>query len=88
MEQVKTTNIISTPEITGNIGSCTSNSIIVETGYTVWTTQYKTVVTNSCTGDVTTYDTWSMGLFPWTVAILGIIILWAILVFLGDKNNY
>lgn len=88
MEQVKTTNIISTPEITGNIGSCTSNSIKVETGNYFWYTTEKSVVTNSCTGGVNTYDTWSIGIFPSVVCILGIMILLIIVGSFLDRNNY
>ena len=86
---MKTNNIISTPDITGNIGSCTSQSVVVDTGYNILTKQYKTVVTNSCTGQVTTYDSWSLGGFPWTVAILGIAIIWIVVASNAiDKSNY
>lgn len=53
---MKTQNIISTPEITGNIGSCTSQAVQVNTGYNFVSYTYQTIVTNSCTGQVTTYD--------------------------------
>lgn len=73
-----TNNIISTPDITGNIGSCKSESVVVDTGYNVFKKNYKTIVTNSCTGQVTTFDSWSLGGFPWFVVILGIIIFWVV----------
>lgn len=73
-----TNNIISTPDITGNIGSCTSQSIEVNTGYNLLKTDYKTIVTNSCTGAVSEYDSWSLGAFPWVVIVLGIFIFWAV----------
>lgn len=76
---MNTYNVVSTPEITGNIGSCTSNSIVVETGYNIWKTTKSTIVTNSCTGEVSKFDSWSLGAFPWTVVILGIIIFWVII---------
>lgn len=78
MDKTNTLNVISTPEITGNIGSCTSNSIVVDTGYNLVSFSYKTVVTNSCTGAITEYDSWGLGAFPWLVLILGCTILWLV----------
>lgn len=72
----KTINVVSTPNIQGNIGSCTSQSVVVDTGYNMLKHDYKTIVTNSCTGQVTSYDSWGLGLFPWAVVMLGIITLW------------
>ena len=54
--EIKTNNLISTPNITGNIGSCTTqkeqvlikSSIFQDTGYNV--------LTNSCSGEVTKTD--------------------------------
>lgn len=80
---MKTVNVVSTPNIEGNIGSCTSQSVKVESGYNFLKTDYKTIVTNSCTGQVTTYDTWSLGLFPWAFVILGVLIFWSII---GSNN--
>lgn len=51
-------NIISTPDITGNIGSCTSQSITVESGRTFFILNKSTVVTNSCTGQIEEFKTW------------------------------
>ncbi len=79
MNNIKTNNIISTPDITGNIGSCTSQSVTVESGYNILTTQETTIVTNSCTGQTTTFNSWSLGGFPWMIGVLGIIIFWTIM---------
>ncbi len=85
----KTINVVSTPNIEGNIGSCTSNAVSVDTGYNMLTSTYKTIVTNSCTGQVTTYDSWSLGAFPWVVVILGIVIVWTIFAASqADKSPY
>lgn len=50
---MQTTNLVSTPNITGNIGSCASQVVDVET----WSGFSKDigyhVTTNSCTGQVT-----------------------------------
>jgi hypothetical protein len=52
-------NIFSTPDITGNIGSCTTQVNSVSTDRTFWTVSKKDIATNSCTGDVSTYDYWN-----------------------------
>jgi len=55
-----TNNIISTPEITGNIGSCTTQVAVVESRRISWLKkEFTSIATNSCTGKVTTYVTWS-----------------------------
>lgn len=64
-----TTNIISTPEITGNIGSCKAenNTYSVSSFYTRSTT------VNSCSGQIindTTYYDWSYIYFPSTFIIV------------------
>ena len=57
---MNTTNLISTPNINGNIGSCKSEVITVSDGRTYWTTLSHDVVTNSCTGEVIDYpQTWT-----------------------------
>lgn len=53
------TALIASPEITGNIGSCTTQATKVITGRTLWIEDIQTIATNSCTGQVTTYDTWA-----------------------------
>ena len=84
---LQTANIISTPDITGNIGSCTSNSVVVDSGYNVFARSNTTIVTNSCTGVVTTFNSWELGFFPWVVIILGIAIFWAVIASNTSKAN-
>lgn len=83
--QIKTNNIISTPLITGNIGSCTtqaeqvmvSSSFFKETGYTV--------ATNSCTGEVikTDYSSINYGMvIIFFLAFVAFCIAWA------NKDSY
>ena len=79
-----TNNIISTPDITGNIGSCTSNSIVVETGNHFGYITHDTIVTNSCTGGVTQFSSWSLGAPIWVVLVIGILIFW---MSIADKSN-
>lgn len=56
---METTNLISTPDITGNIGTCTSNGITYVSGRDgIFTETLTTTVTNSCTGEVKSYEHW------------------------------
>ncbi len=84
---MQTHNIVSTPEITGNIGTCTTQTVKVDTAYNVLTREYRTIATNSCTGEVTTYDSWTLGLFPWAFIFLGILVFWAIVGMNAEKNT-
>lgn len=55
-----TTNVISTPEITGNIGSCTTQSTSVPSKRLGFFKQEITyITTNSCTGEVNTYQSYA-----------------------------
>ena len=51
-----TTNLVSTPNITGNIGSCTTQTTMVTTRQSLWTYDVREIATNSCTGETETYD--------------------------------
>lgn len=75
MEQVKTTNIVSTPNITGNIGSCTTNEVKQITNSGFFTDKGYTIATNSCTGEVQRLDYYSIGGGITTLFFLGIIII-------------
>lgn len=50
------TNLISTPEITGNIGSCKTHAQVVIIDQDIITKDIKTITTNSCTGETNHYD--------------------------------
>ena len=52
MENIKTNNIISTPEITGNIGSCETKSTKEYIRNGVFTEDHRVIMTNSCTGQI------------------------------------
>ncbi len=82
---MNTTNLISTPDITGNIGSCTTQ---VTTAYSkrtsMWRAERTDIATNSCTGQVEHFVSWEytgvaglgfIGLF-----IVGIVVFFAILI--------
>lgn len=47
-----TSNIISTPNITGNVGSCETTSTTAKIGSTPLNETYKVVFTSSCSGEV------------------------------------
>lgn len=49
---MKTTNLISTPNIEGNIGSCEVKTIKNTTGSQVWRTETTVIFTNSCSGEI------------------------------------
>lgn len=54
---MQTTNIISTPDITGNIGSCTTEiRTLTRDREHFWRLEKRDVETNSCTGEVHYYD--------------------------------
>lgn len=78
---METHNIISTPDITGNIGSCTTKAERIIT-YSGWFKDYgQTITTNSCTGQVQTFDYQNLQLFNSVIAT-GILII-AIFIGLG-----
>lgn len=57
-----TNNLISTPEITGNIGSCETKSVEAPVNRGIIKNTYQVVMTNSCTGQVIKdyqYTEWS-----------------------------
>lgn len=56
-----TTNIVSTPNITGNVGSCTTDSVEVDSSQGFFKIVGKNYTTNSCTGQVIISDTTSIG---------------------------
>lgn len=48
----KTINVVSTPNIQGNIGSCETKKVESTIRAGVLTSEYQVVLTNSCTGKV------------------------------------
>jgi len=50
---IRTNNIISTPNITGNIGSCTTQLTTVYTRSGYFSNEGMNITTNSCTGEAT-----------------------------------
>ncbi len=49
---MNTQNIISTPDITGNIGSCKTEKVESKVHGGMIKSEYKVILTNSCTGQI------------------------------------
>lgn len=82
---MQTQNIISTPEITGNIGSCTTQSIVVDTGRpSIWKTETKTLATNSCTGEIKEFNSWVFSGFLYFIVLAVLVLIWAIACIFND----
>lgn len=77
---MNTQNIISTPEITGNIGSCTTQVAHVTSKRLNWyQVETTSIATNSCTGEVTTYQAWEYTFGAFGLGI-GVVIIGFVLV--------
>ena len=65
-------NVVSTPNINGNIGSCQSNTISTVSGRnSIFTENTINTITNSCTGEVKEFYSWGFTGF----SFIGFIIL-------------
>jgi len=78
---IQTTNLISTPNIEGNIGQCQTTTSVINctTRLNLFTCIDTGYATNSCTGKVDIYQTWSPSGISW----IGVIIAGIILVVMG-----
>jgi hypothetical protein len=88
---ISTHNIISTPNIEGNIGTCTSNKIQVSgKRNNIWTEEVTSIVTNSCTGHVDKYISWGLTEFTgFMMFSLMVVIVGSFFVFyLLKRNDY
>lgn len=92
MENIKTTNIISTPEITGNIGSCTTQvAEVTSQRLSFYKVEKTAIATNSCTGEVTHYKTWEFSdavFFSGTFALFVVILMCLAIGTSGDYKGY
>ena len=67
--------IAGAPNIEGNIGSCTSQEItVVSSRISLWKETTKHIVTNSCTGQVTSFDAWQYTGTAIAVGFVGVIL--------------
>lgn len=79
------TNLISSPEISGNIGSCTTQVVSQASERLGWFKQsFIDIATNSCTGEVVKYDYWEFtATFGFFVGILAVFLLIGLLISLA-----
>ncbi len=81
---MQTANIVSTPNITGNIGSCTvqTQEVLFTSG--VFRDHGQTIATNSCTGEVQTYPYTALNGGSAAIAIFaGVFLLIGFIYYLG-----
>lgn len=73
---MNTNNIISTPNITGNIGSCESSTESLQISGDFWGYTKKDYLTNSCTGQVTEGTPyWNVGFGVFALPVILLLIL-------------
>lgn len=71
-----TNNIVSTPNITGNIGSCTSQLVSVDSGRNIFIQYQENIVTNSCTGEIKTYQNWDFTVSTFFIFVVCVGVAW------------
>lgn len=72
MEPIKTSNFISTPNIEGNIGSCTLSSNTIQTKGGMFIKEFTATQVNSCTGKVINQSTYLTYENLWVTIIFGV----------------
>ena len=83
---METHNIISTPEITGNIGSCTTQMVTVTAErMSFWKQNSIDIATNSCTGEASEYQHWEYTEDAFAAAVILLTILSGVVVILGIR---
>lgn len=73
---MNTTNIVSTPNIEGNIGSCEVKTTQNTTGNQIWKKETTVIFTNSCSGEIikeNVYYDYSLIMFMGLLFIVSII---------------
>lgn len=80
---MNTTNLISTPNIEGNIGSCTiqSNEIQIKGGLT---RQWRSIQINSCNGHIVSEQTYSTYEGWWGIGIIAVLFIIIVICALND----
>ena len=67
---MNTTNLISTPNINGNVGSCSTEMVTAKGTRTVFVQEIIQVLTNSCNGEVQRINTWELTGFSLLVSLM------------------
>lgn len=78
---INTTNLVSTPNIEGNIGQCQVNTAVIgcTTRINAFTCQDTGYATNSCTGKTDIYQTWSFSGLSWVIIVVLFVMLVAVI---------
>lgn len=77
---MQTNNIVSTPNITGNIGSCTTQEVSVNSGrQSFWKVETTTLATNSCTGDVREFHSYEYTFSAFGVGFAAFLVIMALI---------
>lgn len=82
---MNTNNIISTPDITGNIGSCELKTVNIQIGNTLFTEKYQSTVLNSCSGEIVSSNAYTTYSGLWGIPALLIIFVVVLAISLSDK---
>lgn len=71
-----TTNVISTPEITGNVGSCTTTmASAISNRISFWKEERTTLATNSCDGSVREFKSVEFTGASLTAVVVGLVLI-------------
>jgi len=84
---MKTSTLVNGQGITGNIGSCTTQVARIETGRDLLTVYVQNIATNSCTGEVTKYDTWGVSGFSVLLCIVVTVFFIMIIAIVKESNE-
>lgn len=85
---MNTTNLISTPNIEGNIGSCAVQSNEVKVGNTFFTGEYQAVQINSCSGEVISTNQYTTYGGVWLAVLMAMFFLGVWASFSSSSNSY
>ena len=86
-----TVNVISTPEITGNILSCQTVLSVLNgsSRSSLWVSEDTGFATNNCTGQTEVFHSWSLtGFSILTIAFIGVILLIGITKLFSSFDSY
>ncbi len=69
-----TSTLVASPEIVGNIGSCTTNISRVTENRTFWIENIKEIATNSCDGSIQYFHHWEFTGIACLLLAVGVVI--------------
>lgn len=86
MEKTKTVNVVSTPNIEGNIGSCSVSSSEIKSSDSIFTADYHVVQVNSCTGHIIAQYDYTSYFGVWASLAVGAVVLFLGLMIWADSH--